>query len=627
MIGRRDPREILGMRRHSNYKLLAIVIACSGLQVCLAQELEVVPPAPLVVPGEVIVELKEVGAANGAAKLPTNLTRVAAGVFTFRSTGFADGAKAVAYSKEAADRDCNYAKSRLAKSGVVAKIDICEPNFVQKATKDSNDTYRSYLTSAFTGVNGANITSAWDISTGKRDVIVAVIDTGVDYKHPDLVNNMYRNPKEIPDNGIDDDGNGFVDDVFGYDFHDNDGDPMDENGHGTHCAGTIGAEGDNLTGVVGVNWQVQIMAVRFLGADGSGSTTDAIKAIDYAVANGAKVLSNSWGALLAKSSALQKAIQRAEAKGVVFVAAAGNDGINGDKYPTYPAAYDVSNIISVAATDPIDGTLAPFSNFGAKSVDIAAPGVNILSTYRGGGYAFMSGTSMATPHVAGAIGLLLSVKPELDHAAIIQLLTAHATFNKNLVGKVSSAGMLNVYGALSELAPLPTPTPPSGGGAQSGGGGGSASDDESSDVPSDPSFEYTLLFGRANAKGQILKGVATRKVGIELLGYSEDPNANDRFSLNLSDGVHSCSILTNQQISSNQSKSWEANIPSYKFKNTLHLKLKSEGGGEALSSLRVNLCRSGSQCSSTPSESVFNRLCNVIRSRIADASRRVRSKN
>jgi subtilisin family serine protease len=223
---------------------------------------------------------------------------------------------------------------------------------------------------------------AWDIATGVpdgSDVIVGIIDTGIDYLHPDLADNMWVNTGEIPGNGIDDDGNGYVDDVHGYDFIQDDGDPSDAAGHGTHCAGTVAGVGDNGLGVAGVNWRCRVMALRSFDAGGGGNTDDSIDAIIYGVANGAKILSSSWGGG-SYSLALEYAIIHARDHGVLFVAAAGNYGWDIDSEPFYPASYEVSNVISVAATDHTD-MLASFSNYGDESVDVGAPGVSILSSY------------------------------------------------------------------------------------------------------------------------------------------------------------------------------------------------------------------------------------------------------
>ncbi len=258
------------------------------------------------------------------------------------------------------------------------------------------------------GVSGADVDAerAWTITKGDKKVVVAVIDTGIDYNHPDLKNNMWVNEKEIPGNGIDDDNNGYIDDVYGWNANGKNGNPMDGNDHGTHCAGTIGAEHNNGLGVAGVMGDVSLMAVKFLGDDGSGSLADAVEAIDYATKMNVDVMSNSWGGG-GFSQALEDSITAAKNKGIVFVAAAGNDGSNNDSRPSYPASYQVENVISVASHTAQD-SLSSFSNFGKRSVHVAAPGSNVLSTTPGGEYKVFSGTSMATPHVSGVIGLFVA---------------------------------------------------------------------------------------------------------------------------------------------------------------------------------------------------------------------------
>ncbi len=269
------------------------------------------------------------------------------------------------------------------------RILVVEPNYRVRAARIPNDPFFPELwgmhnTGQTGGTEDADIDApeAWDIATGVpegSDVIVGVIDSGIDYLHPDLVANMWVNPGEIPGNGIDDDGNGYIDDVHGYDFFGDDGDPSDAYGHGTHCAGTIAGVGDNGLGVAGVNWRCKVMALRFLNASGGGNTGDAIEAVIYGVHNGAKILSNSWGGG-GYSEALELAITYARDNGVLFVAAAGNYGWDIDSEPYYPASYEVSNVISVAATDHRD-LLASFSNYGDESVDVGAPGVSIFSSY------------------------------------------------------------------------------------------------------------------------------------------------------------------------------------------------------------------------------------------------------
>jgi serine protease len=288
---------------------------------------------------------------------------------------------------------------------------------------------------------------AWDTTTGSRSIIVGVIDTGVDYNHPDLAANIWRNTREIEGNGIDDDGNGYRDDVRGYDFANNDANPMDDNGHGTHVAGTIGAVGNNGRGVTGVAWNVQIMPLKFLSANGSGSLSNAVLAVDYAVRNGAKILNNSYGGG-GFFAAMNDAVGRARAAGVIFVAAAGNEANNNDLRPAYPAGYNFDNVVSVAATDSGD-RLASFSNYGATSVDIAAPGVGILSTTLNNTYSSFSGTSMASPHVAGAAALVWAANPSLTYAQVIQRLYVSADPVAGLAGKVATGGRLNVGRAVA----------------------------------------------------------------------------------------------------------------------------------------------------------------------------------
>ena len=296
--------------------------------------------------------------------------------------------------------------------------------------------------------------AAWERSTGSRDIVVGVIDTGVDYTHPDLAGQMWVNPGESgvdalgrdrATNGVDDDHNGFVDDVYGADFVSNDGNPMDDNKHGTHVAGTIGAAGNDATGVAGINWQIRLMALKFLDASGSGSELNAVRAIDYAIANGALLTNNSWGGQT-YSQALRDAIARARAANQIFVAAAGNDGMISDEWGFYPAGYELDNIVAVAATDQNDA-LASFSNRGQYTVDIAAPGVSILSTTPNDTYSSFNGTSMASPHVAGALALLYAADPAArtrDFRSAIDRLYATADRVAGLAGKVATGARLNV---------------------------------------------------------------------------------------------------------------------------------------------------------------------------------------
>ncbi len=282
----------------------------------------------------------------------------------------------------------------------------------------SNEPDRNGGNSTTPGVSGADVEAekAWSITRGSKKVVVAVIDTGIDYNHPDLKNNIWTNEKEIPGNNIDDDSNGYVDDIHGWNAHGKNGNPMDGNSHGTHCAGTIGAEHNNGIGVAGVMSDVTLMAVKFLSDEGSGSLADAVEAIDYATKMNVDVMSNSWGGG-GFSQALENSIKAAKEKGIVFVAAAGNDNSNNDSRPSYPATYQVDNVISVASHTAQD-VLSSFSNFGKRSVHVAAPGSNILSSTPNGEYKVYSGTSMATPHVSGVVGLFIS---ELGRVPVLEL--------------------------------------------------------------------------------------------------------------------------------------------------------------------------------------------------------------
>lgn len=291
---------------------------------------------------------------------------------------------------------------------------------------------------------------AWSLSTGSRDVIVGVIDSGIDGTHPDLAANLWTNPGEIAGNGLDDDNNGFVDDTRGWDFYSNDADPSDPNGHGTHCAGTIGAVGDNATGVAGVNWNVSLVGLRFLSASGSGSTSDAVEAVNYARTAGITLTSNSWGGG-SYSATLEQAIRAAGNAGQLFVAAAGNDAVDNDLIPHYPSSYNLDNVIAVASTTRTD-TLSSFSCFGRHAVDLAAPGSDILSTVPGTGYGTKSGTSMATPHVAGVAALLYSISPGRSHIDMKDVLLQTVDPLPVLDGLCVSGGRLNAGRAAAYVA-------------------------------------------------------------------------------------------------------------------------------------------------------------------------------
>ena len=325
-------------------------------------------------------------------------------------------------------------------------------------------------TGASGGSDDADIDApeAWDRATGDPGMVVAVIDTGVDYTHEDLAANMWVNLGEVV-NGIDDDGNGYVDDIHGINAITSSGDPWDDHYHGTHVAGTIGAVADNGVGVAGVIWDVQIMALKFLDANGSGYTSDAIECLEYATLMRTvygidiRLTNNSWGGS-GYSQALEDAIEAAGEAGILFVAAAGNSGLDTDVTPHYPSSYDLDVVVSVAATDHNDA-LVYFSNHGEVSVDLAAPGVSVYSCLPGHSYGYLSGTSMASPHVTGAAALIWGSHPDAGPAEIKQVLLDSTDPVAALTGRMRTGGRLNVasaFGACESGDPLLSTLPGNG---------------------------------------------------------------------------------------------------------------------------------------------------------------------
>lgn len=345
----------------------------------------------------------------------------------------------------------------------MAGVEYVEPNYIVYAYSTPNDP--SY--SQQWGLSKIGAPTAWDSTTGSSGVVVAVVDTGVNYNHEDLSPVMWRNPREIPGNGIDDDHNGYIDDVYGIDVVNGDTDPLDDHGHGSHCAGIIGAVGNNGKGVAGVNWSTKIIAVKTLAANGSGSTSYAVAAMEYLTAlkkAGVNIvaINNSWGSVGGYSQALKDAIDAAGDAGILSCCAAGNggsDGIgdNNDSIPSYPCNYDSPSVISVAASDSSDNP-ASFSNYGVTSVDIAAPGVSILSTYKGAtnAYTTMSGTSMATPFVTGAVALLYSRSNSLSISAAKSALMSTVDPLPQWDGKIASGGRMNIAAAMRAVDATPS---------------------------------------------------------------------------------------------------------------------------------------------------------------------------
>jgi subtilisin family serine protease len=293
--------------------------------------------------------------------------------------------------------------------------------------------------------------AAWRLETGDRRIVVAIIDTGIDYLHPDLAANIWRNPDEAPHNGRDDDQNGYVDDVHGWSFADDNADPMDRQFHGTHVGGIVGAVAGNGLGVAGVMHRVSLMAVKGLGDGGYGFTSDLIAAIYYAVDNGARVINASWGSG-GFSHAMEDALAYARDHGVIVVAAAGNWKRNNDVDPFYPASYPLDNIVSVAASDSVDG-LTHFTHYGPTTVDIAAPGIEITSTAPGGRYLRTAGTSQAAPHVAGVIGLMISFAPHLAYREYTDIVLSSARRVPQFRNMVVADGVVDAHAALRDLAP------------------------------------------------------------------------------------------------------------------------------------------------------------------------------
>jgi len=365
-------------------------------------------------------------------------------------------------------------------------VEYAEPNWVQRKAGTPNDTYfflqwgchnTGQTIQGQVGIADADIdaTEAWDTITDASNVVVAVIDTGTDWDHPDLAANIWSNPGEVV-NGQDDDGNGYVDDVRGWDFYSGDNNPDDSDGHGSHTAGTVGAIGNNGTGVAGVAWSCQIVPLRFLGPQG-GFTSDAIAAVEYCTTMGIRVSNNSWGGG-GFSSALNNAINASKSVGHVFVAAAGNDGFNTDSIPHYPSSYNLDNIISVAATDNRDALANEptwASNYGPNSVDIGAPGVDIASTWSAGGYVWSGGTSMATPHVAGVAVLLLAQNPGWSYSQVIDRIYDTARPLASLNGLCTTGAMLNANDAVAGGTPPDTTPPANPTGLSASGGDGSVS--------------------------------------------------------------------------------------------------------------------------------------------------------
>jgi subtilisin family serine protease len=346
------------------------------------------------------------------------------------------------------------------------RVEYAEPDYYYRAAVQLDPRFPEQWSFENSGQNGGlvdadiNASSMWELSSGNQNVVVGVIDTGINYNHLDLAANLWHNLSEIPANGIDEDQNGYVDDFYGINAINDNGNPFDDNAHGSHVSGIIGAKGNNALGVVGVAQNVQIASCKFLNAIGSGATSDAIQCLQYfanlkrRALNPVNIIAtnNSWSGS-SKSSALSDAIKAHQNLGILFVAAASNDASDNDSLGTYPANLPLANIISVAATDNKD-LLASFSNYGKHTVHIAAPGVKILSTVLNQAYGAFSGTSMATPHVTGLIAIIKSRFPTLDYRMIKNLVIAGGTplaslQNKTISGRRIRGADVNAVGSLT----------------------------------------------------------------------------------------------------------------------------------------------------------------------------------
>jgi subtilisin family serine protease len=340
-------------------------------------------------------------------------------------------------------------------------VEFVEPDFIAHLGGVPNDAGFAQLwgmnntgqtVNSDPGAAGADVDAnlAWDVWTGSSNFVVGMADSGIRGTHEDLAANRWTNPGEIANNNFDDDGNGRVDDTWGWDFYNNDKDPTDDNGHGTHTAGTVGAVGNNGKGVAGVCWNVKLCGLKIANRSGSISLTAAISAIDYCIAKGIKVSNHSWGGGTSSSS-FSAAVDRARNAGHLLVCAAGNSGANSETAPQYPASYPQDNVIAVASTTNND-TLSSFSNYGSTRVDLGAPGSTIYSTYIRNNsnttYAYLSGTSMATPHVAGAAALVWSQNPSWTYLQVRSKLLSTVRPIPALSGKCVTGGVLNVNNAV-----------------------------------------------------------------------------------------------------------------------------------------------------------------------------------
>jgi subtilisin family serine protease len=319
--------------------------------------------------------------------------------------------------------------------------------YLHRSLAPNDPNYPQQYALAATGAGAVGAPVAWNTRTSCAKV--AVLDTGTQYNHPDLTGNVWHNSHEIAGNNVDDDHNGYIDDYYGVNLVKGRDSGVDDEGHGTHVSGIIAGHGDNATGVSGLCWTGSIVPVKFMNSQGKGSSSAAATGLDYAINVGAKIVNGSFGSS-SKSTALEDEVNYAQSKGVLLVFAAGNNSTNNDSAPEYPAAFTNGNIIAVAAVTS-SGALASFSNYGPKSVDLGAPGDNILSTYLNSAYKVLSGTSMASPIVAAAAAMLHSRDSSLTYSQIRSTILSHTQPDAALQGKVVHPGVLNIAAALGSV--------------------------------------------------------------------------------------------------------------------------------------------------------------------------------
>lgn len=343
-------------------------------------------------------------------------------------------------------------------------VEYAEPDYIYYLSATVNDTFYSLewgLNNTGQNVGGdpgianndIDCDLAWDVVTGSTSFVVGMADSGIRKTHEDLAPNIWTNPGEIAGNRIDDDGNGRVDDTWGWDFYNNDNNPNDDNGHGSHTAGTVGAKGNNARGVTGVCQTIRLAGLKIGSRTGAISVTAAANALAYCTGKGIKVSNHSWGGG-SFSTTMSNAVSAARTSGHMLICASGNGGTDGvgdnnDAIPQYPANYNFDNIISVAAINN-DGGLAGFSNFGATTVDLAAPGVRVASSYNSSNssYVYLDGTSMATPHVTGVAALVWIRNPTWTYSQVRSRLLTTTRANANLSGRCATGGVVNAWNAV-----------------------------------------------------------------------------------------------------------------------------------------------------------------------------------